>query len=41
VEAHPDDRAVIALVATIDELVAIDAHAREQKLTLIQNPASL
>ena len=26
VEAHPDDRAAIALVATIDELFAIDAQ---------------
>jgi hypothetical protein len=32
VEAHPDDRAAIALVATIDELFAIDAQAREQNL---------
>ena len=35
VEAHPDDRAAIALVATIDELFAIDARAREQNLTVI------
>jgi hypothetical protein len=34
VEAHPDDRAAIALVATIDELFVIDAQAQEQKLTL-------
>jgi len=34
VEAHPDDRAAIALVATIDELFAIDARAREQNLTI-------
>jgi transposase len=34
VEAHPDDRAAIALVATIDELFAIDAQAREQNLSL-------
>jgi len=32
VEAHPDDRAAIALVATIDELFAIDAQARERNL---------
>jgi transposase len=32
VEAHPDDRAAIALVATIDELFAIDAQARERHL---------
>jgi transposase len=36
VEAHPEDRAAIALVATIDELFAIDAQAREQNLTLSQ-----
>jgi transposase len=36
VEAHPDDRAAIALVATIDELFAIDAQAREQNLTVIE-----
>ena len=35
VEAHPDDRAAIALVATIDELFAIDAQAREQNLSVI------
>jgi transposase len=35
-EAHPDDRAAIALVATIDELFAIDAQAREQNLTVIE-----
>jgi transposase len=34
VEAHPDDRAAIALVATIDELFAIDAQAREQNLSV-------
>jgi transposase len=34
VEAHPDDRVAIALVATIDELFAIDAQAREQNLSL-------
>src|SRR5260370_14346430 len=34
VEGHPDDRAAIALVATSDELVAIDARAREQNLTV-------
>jgi transposase len=34
IEAHPDDRAAIALVATIDDLFAIDARAREQNLTL-------
>jgi transposase len=32
VEAHLDDRAAIALVATIDELFAIDAQAREHNL---------
>jgi transposase len=32
VEAHPDDRAAIALVATIDELFAIDAQSRERNL---------
>jgi hypothetical protein len=36
VEAHPDDRAAIALVATIDELFTIDAKAREQNLTVIE-----
>jgi len=36
VEAHPDDRAAIALVATIDELFAIDAQARKQNLTVIE-----
>jgi transposase IS66 family protein len=36
VEAHPDDRAVIALVATIDELFVIDAQAQEQNLTVIE-----
>jgi transposase len=36
VEAHPDDRAAIALVAAIDELFAIDARAREQSLTVRQ-----
>jgi transposase len=36
VEAHPDDRAAIRLVATIDELFAIDAQAREQNLSLIE-----
>ncbi len=36
VEAHPDDRRAIALVATIDELFAIDAQARNQNLTLSQ-----
>jgi len=34
VEAHPDDRAAISLVATIDELFAIDAQAREQNLSV-------
>ena len=34
VEAHPDDRAAIAQVATIDELFAIDAQAREQNLSV-------
>src|SRR4029077_7409845 len=36
VEAHPEDRAAIALVAAIDELFAIDARAREQSLTVRQ-----
>jgi transposase len=36
VEAHPDDRAGIALVASIDELFAIDVQAREQNLTVIE-----
>jgi transposase len=36
VEAHPDDRAAIALVATIDELFAIDAQARERNLSLTE-----
>jgi hypothetical protein len=36
VEAHPDDRTAIRLVATIDELFAIDAQARKQNLTLSQ-----
>jgi transposase len=34
VEAHPEDRAAIALVATIDELFALDAQAREQNLSV-------
>ena len=36
VEAHPDDRAAIALVATIDELFGIDAQARAQNLGVTQ-----
>ena len=36
VEAHPDDRAAIRLVATIDELFAIDAQAREQNLDMTE-----
>ncbi len=36
VEVHPDDRAAIRLVATIDELFAIDAHARERNLGVIE-----
>jgi transposase len=36
VEAHPDDRVAIALVATIDELFAIDAQARERNLTVTE-----
>jgi len=36
VEAHPDDRAAIALVATIDALFAIDAQARERNLGLTE-----
>src|SRR5258707_12402123 len=35
-KAHPDDRAGIALVATIDGLVDIDVQAREQNLTVIE-----
>ncbi len=34
VEAHPDDRNAIGLVATIDELFGIDAQAREQNLSV-------
>jgi transposase len=34
VEAHPEDRAAIALVATIDELFGIDAQAQEQHLSV-------
>lgn len=34
IEAHPDDRVAIALVATIDELFSIDAQAREQNLSV-------
>ncbi len=36
VEAHPQDRAAIGLVATIDELFALDAQAREQGLSLLE-----
>lgn len=36
VEAHPQDRAAIALVATIDELFALDAQARQQGLSLLE-----
>jgi transposase len=36
VEAHPDDRSAIRLVATIDELFAIDAQAREQNLDMTE-----
>ncbi len=39
-EAHPDDRAAIALVATIDELFAIDAQAQKQNLTVIERDQS-
>src|SRR5260370_41816200 len=35
-EAHSDDRAALALVATIDELFGIDAQAREQHLSLAE-----
>ena len=35
-EAHPDDRAATALVATIDELFVIDAQAQKQNLTVIE-----
>jgi hypothetical protein len=38
VEAHPDDRAAIALVATIDELFVIDAQAQKQLILIISNP---
>jgi hypothetical protein len=41
VEAHPDDRAAIALVATIDELFAIDAQARERNLTVTERIAAI
>ena len=34
VEAHSQDRAAIALVASIDELFGIDAQAREQNLSV-------
>jgi transposase len=34
VEAHPQDRAAIGLVATIDELFALDAHTREQGFSI-------
>jgi hypothetical protein len=40
VEAHPDDRAAIALVATIDELFVIDAQAQKQNLTVIERDQS-
>jgi transposase len=36
VEAHRQDRAAIALVATIDELFALDAQAREQGLSFLE-----
>jgi transposase len=36
VEAHPQDRAAIALVATIDELFALDAQARQQGLSVLE-----
>jgi transposase len=36
VEAHPQDRAAIGLVATIDDLFALDAQAREQGLSLLE-----
>jgi transposase len=36
VEAHPEDRAAIGLVAAIDELFGVDAIAREQHLSLCQ-----
>jgi len=36
VEAHSEDRAALALVATIDELFAIDAQAREQHLSVTE-----
>jgi transposase len=41
VEAHPDDRVAIALVATIDELFAIDAQARERNLTVTERIAAI
>jgi transposase len=34
VEAHPQDRAAIGLVAAIDELFALDANAREQGFSI-------
>jgi transposase len=34
VEAHPQDRAAIGLVATIDELFGLDAQAREQGFSI-------
>ena len=36
VEAHPQDCAAIALVATIDELFALDAQARQQGLSVLE-----
>ena len=39
-EAHPDDRAAIALVATIDELFVIDAQSQKQNLTVIERDQS-
>jgi transposase len=40
VEAHPNDRAAIELVATIDELFVIDAQVQEQNLTVIERDQS-
>jgi transposase len=36
VEAHPQDRTAIALVASIDELFALDAQARQQGLSVLE-----
>jgi hypothetical protein len=42
VEAHPDDRAAIALVATIDELFVIDASpVRTRRKRLLSQESKL